>query len=300
MEKSIRHIFTRVMAASSAIALFALGACTTPASQQNAEVDRPPPASTAPRLQGAPNFRDLGGYVTGDGRRVRSGLLIRSDQLDRLTGADLATMEGLRLAYVVDLRTDSERAREPDRLPRGARPLILDVSADADGSLGGDMRKAQAAIAAGRGAELLEAANRDFVSLPSAQAAYRALFALVADPATGPLVYHCTAGKDRTGWASAVLLSILGVPRERIYYDYLASNAYLAQKNAGILASLKASGAPIDPANLEPVLGVRRAYLDSAFAEVDRVYGSMDAYVRKGLGLSDAQIGTIRSKYLER
>ncbi len=282
------------------MALFGLSACATPTAQRSAAVDRPPPASTAPRLQGAPNFRDLGGYVTEDGRRVRSGLLFRSDQLDRLSDADLATMEGLRLAYVVDLRTESERAREPDRLPRGAKPLILDVSADADGSLGGDMRKAQAEIAAGRGVELLEAANRDFVSLPSAQAAYRALFALIADPETGPLAYHCTAGKDRTGWASAVLLSILGVPRERIFYDYLASNAYLAQKNAGILASLKASGAPIDPAKLEPVLGVRPAYLESAFAEVDRVYGSMDAYVRKGLGLSDAQIGTVRRKYLER
>jgi len=300
MERSEGRISARIIAASSAIALLALGACTTPASQQSAAVDRPPPASTAPRLRGAPNFRDLGGYVTEDGRRVRSGLLFRSDQLDRLTDADLATMEGLRLAYVVDLRTESERAREPDRLPRGAKHLILDVSADADGSLGGDMRKAQAAIAAGRGVELLKAANRDFVSLPSAQAAYRALFALVADPATGPMVYHCTAGKDRTGWASAVLLSILGVPRERIFYDYLASNAYLAQKNAGILASLKASGAPIDRANLEPVLGVRPAYLESAYAEVDRVYGSMDGYVRKGLGLSDAQIETIRSKYLER
>ncbi|WP_374649521.1 tyrosine-protein phosphatase [Rhizorhabdus sp.] len=290
----------RTLAATTVLALLGLGACTAPAPRERAAIDRPPPASATPQLQGAPNFRDLGGYQTEDGRRVKPGLLFRSDQLDRLTDADLATMEGLRLAYVVDLRTESERAREPDRLPRGARHIILDVSADADGSLGGDMRKAQAAIAAGRGVELLEAANRDFVSLPSAQAAYRALFALVADPATGPLVYHCTAGKDRTGWASAVLLSILGVPRERIFYDYLASNTYLAQKNAGILASLKASGAPIDPANLEPVLGVRRAYLDSAFAEVDRVYGSMDAYVRKGLGLSDAQIDMIRRKYLER
>ncbi len=290
----------RTLAATTVLALLGLGACTAPAPRERATIDRPPPASATPQLQGAPNFRDLGGYQTGDGRRVKPGLLFRSDQLDRLTDADLAAMEGLRLAYVVDLRTESERAREPDRLPRGARHIILDVSADADGSLGGDMRKAQAAIAAGRGVELLEAANRDFVSLPSAQAAYRALFALVADPATGPLVYHCTAGKDRTGWASAVLLSILGVPRERIFYDYLASNTYLAQKNAGILASLKASGAPIDPANLEPVLGVRRAYLDSAFAEVDRVYGSMDAYVRKGLGLSDAQIDMIRRKYLER
>lgn len=290
----------RILAIASGMALLGLGACTAPARHERASIDRPPPASPTPPLQGAPNFRDLGGYQTEDGRRVKPGMLFRSDQLDRLTDADLAAMERLRLAYVVDLRTESERAREPDRLPRGAKPVVLDVSADADGSLGGDMRKAQAAIAAGRGVELLEAANRDFVLLPSAKAAYRALVALVADPATGPLVYHCTAGKDRTGWASAVLLSILGVPRERIYYDYLASNAYLAQKNAGILASLKASGAPIDPANLEPVLGVRRAYLDSAFAEVDRVYGSMDAYVRKGLGLSDAQIESIRRKYLER
>jgi len=120
----------------------------------------------------------------------------------------------------------------------------------------------------------------------------------LADKQAGPIVYHCTAGKDRTGWATAVILTILGVPRDQVFADYLLSNSYLAAKNAATISSVKASGAPIDPAFLEPVLTVRRDYLQSAFDEVDRNYGSFDAYVRDGLGISDMQVAALRRKYL--
>ncbi|MDX3884608.1 MAG: tyrosine-protein phosphatase [Sphingomonas sp.] len=257
-------------------------------------------------LPTAHNLRDIGGYRTADGRWVKMGLIYRSDQLDRLSDADLAAMGegGLGIRLVADLRTVSERQREPDRLPTGAEPIVLDVAADSKGTLGGDMRKAGEAIAAGKGAEMLVAANRDFVSLDSARTSYRALLEKLEAPEAGPTLYHCTAGKDRTGWATAVILTLLGVPRETVMADYLASNDYLRAKNEATYAMLaKAAGAGplpggLDRAKLEPVLGVRPEYLQAAFDEVERAYGSFDAYVKNGLGLSDADVAALKARYL--
>ena len=253
-------------------------------------------ADRALHLASIANLRDIGGYRTSDGHWVKMGLLYRSDQLDRVSDADLKAMERLGLRLVADLRTESERTREPDRLPRGSQPLILDVAGDSAGSLGGDMRKAMAAIAAGKGAELLTEANRDFVSLGSAKRAYATLLGQMNG---APILYHCTAGKDRTGWASAVILTLLGVPRETVMADYLASNSYLRAKNERAKQMLAKSGSPIEPSHLEPVLTVRASYLDAAFDEVAKRYGSFDAYVRQGLGLGDAEIDALKSAYLQ-
>ena len=253
-------------------------------------------ADRALHLPSIANLRDIGGYRTVDGRWVKMGLLFRSDQLDRVSDADLKAMEQLRLRLVADLRTESERALEPDRLPSGSQPLILDVAADSDGSLGGDMRKATAAIEAGKGVELLTAANRDFVSLGSARRAYATLL----DQMNGsPILYHCTAGKDRTGWASAVILTLLGVPRDTVMADYMASNAFLRAKNALVQEMLAKSNSPMNPSYLEDVLTVRASYLEAAFDEVEKRYGSFDAYVRNGLGLNDEDIRSLRSTYLQ-
>ena len=245
-----------------------------------------------------PNLRDIGGYRTADGRWERMGMIYRADQLDRLTDADLATLDTLDPAVVIDLRTQSERTREPDRLPSRARGLVLDVAADSNGSLGGDMRQAMAAIASGKGAEMLTEANRDFVSLPSARAAYNTMMHGLVKGENGAVIYHCTAGKDRTGWATAVILTLLGVPRETVMADYMLSNGYLRAKNDKTLDMFKASGAPFDPANLEAVMTVRPQFLQAAFDEVDKRYGSFEAYARDALGLTADDIATLRNTYL--
>lgn len=262
--------------------------------------DRGAPLVIADRglhLKTIPNLRDIGGYRTADGRWVKMGMLYRSDQLDRLSDSDLAAMGGLGIALVADLRTASERSREPDRMPAGAEHLVLDVAADSRG-LGGDMRQAMKLISTGQGAAMLTEANREFVSLDSARTAYSALLGRIGAHDAGPTLYHCTAGKDRTGWATAVILTILGVPRETVMADYLASNDYLHAKNEAILAAAGSASIPVARENLEPVVGVRAAYIEAAFAEVDKHYGSFDHYVREGLGLDDAAIDRLRMTLL--
>jgi protein-tyrosine phosphatase len=133
--------------------------------------------------------------------------------------------------------------------------------------------------------------NRSFVSADQSRAAYALLLREVADEGAADL-YHCTAGKDRTGWASAVLLTILGVPRETVMADYLASNAYLA----GSSRERVLTGAGVDASKL--MLSVNASWLEAAFAEVDEKYGSFDAYVRQGLGLTDADVAALKARYL--
>ena len=251
-------------------------------------------------LATAPNFRDAGGYRTEDGKWVRMGLLYRSDQLDLLSPMDLQTVHEAGVHLVCDLRTDSERSRGPDRIPGGAMAMIADVAGSDSSSsrLAGLMTNKflqQEVAANGGSAKLMIDANRQFVSSPAALKAYRALFQRLADPNALPGLFHCTAGKDRTGWAEAVFLSIMGVPRDTIMRDYLASNAYLETKNRRLIAFIKNES---DRALVQPMLEVRPEYLAAAFDEIDKRYGSFDNYLHQGLGLDDSTIQALRKEFL--
>ena len=136
-------------------------------------------------------------------------------------------------------------------------------------------------------------ANQQFVSGASAHDAYHLLMTRLAD-SDGVDVYHCTAGKDRTGWASAVLLKILGVPQPTIMEDYLASNRYLAEKNRTMFASLPPERVTV----LEPVMTVRASYLEAAFAEVELRYGAFERYLSDGLHLDAETLARLRARFL--
>lgn len=252
------------------------------------------------------NFRDIGGHRTRDGRRVRRGLAYRSTELSRIDEADRAELEALGIRTVVDLRTSAERARWPeeDKLPRSAAYVLADVLADApDGTpaqfipIMHDPEAVRERLGSGRGVALFERHYRDFVRLSSAREAYRRLYAILLEPDRRPLVFHCTTGKDRTGWATAALLLVLGVPEDVVVEDYLRSNGELGPLIEPFLAEFRARGG--DPSLLEPLAGVRRAYLEAALDEVARRYGSIEGYFRDGLGFDERAIETLRETFLE-
>jgi len=196
-------------------------------------------------LDGTVNFRDAGGYRTEDGHWVRMGAVYRTDSLDKLTDADLAKLKRLGISVDYDLRTTSERAAGPDRLPEGVRYVVANVVGD-DSPLFSLPKTAEEA------AQLMIDGEKSMVSGESAKTAYSSVFGGLARDADGVL-YHCTAGKDRTGWASAALLTALGVPRETVMKDYLASNDYRAEANAAALAAMPAEQAAV----YKPMLDVR-------------------------------------------
>src|ERR1700754_4935232 len=242
-------------------------------------------------LTGAPNARDLGGLVGADGRRVREGVLIRASGLGRLVDDDLPTLGKLALACVIDLRGGTEiEVAPPDRLAGEARvvhlpvhdpehPVFTYVSAV---MLGHDLGAYEALAREGT-TGAMEAIYRWFVADPLPTAAFAEAVRTILTAGNLPLLFHCSAGKDRTGWLSVILLSALGVDRTDIRADYLRTNDLSDGVNEAIMGAMLVRRPGLDLTAIQPVLEARETYLDAAFDEVRRRHGGMDAYLRDAL-----------------
>ncbi|MCB5169299.1 tyrosine-protein phosphatase [Streptomyces bambusae] len=254
------------------------------------------------------NLRDLGGTPLAGGRTVRPGLVLRSGQLDRMDPAADPVVAALGLRTVVDFRTDAERADHPDRVPEGARLIVANVLADKVTS--GEMPAAaqlkhilrdpvlaERELGGGKAEALFEETYRSFVSSGSGQAAYRTLLTELAAPDAGPLLFHCTAGKDRTGWAATVVLGLLGADEETVMAEYLSVNPAVRQAFAPMIEGFTASGGNPDIALA--LIGVVPSYLEAALDEVATRYGSMEKYVREGLGVPDEAVAALAARLVQ-
>jgi protein-tyrosine phosphatase len=227
-------------------------------------------------------------------------LIFRAGQLNRLSDADLAVLEKLKIRTVVDLRGTSEvETRGKDRLPDGVRRVSLPIDINS-------LPKEENSGGASTGPVdfMLQATRSIMVHRTDV---YAALIRELAESANRPLVFHCTAGKDRAGIGAAVVLTLLGVPWETVRDDYLLSNFYRKEENERDLKNIrdniaKKQGVPpeqVDMTMYEGMFLVKPEYLEAAHEAVVRRYGSMESYLRKGLGISDAVINKLRSELLE-
>ncbi|ANI54259.1 tyrosine-protein phosphatase [Pseudomonas sp. DR 5-09] len=247
-----------------------------------------------PRLAGIDNFRDIAGtttaYSTAHDGTMRAGVFYRSNALTP-TAADLATLNGLGIKSVYDLRTPSEIASTPDTMPSGATYQNIDIIGSTTSGANittVSFKSAADAIA------MMQETNRAFVSDAGMRGQFGVLFNELAG-VDGAALFHCTAGKDRTGWTAAVLLSIAGVDNATIMSNYLATNDYTAERVAKTLAMMPPSMAAI----YAPLLGVEASYLQAGLDQVTAQYGSMDNYLKQGLGLSQETIYVLRGKMVE-
>jgi protein-tyrosine phosphatase len=241
-------------------------------------------------LVGAENFRDLGGLAAEDGRRLRKGALLRSDRLCDLTHADWRVLAQAELATICDLRSNAERERHPNAVPETIRAKVLefDIHNDlrADQRLVG--RLSQMPTAAGA-VEVMSGIYSDFPR------EFVAVLRVIRDHLLAggtPLLIHCTAGKDRTGFVVAVLLRMLGIAPEQIEADYIASRGWLCStRRRGAMARHLSESvpAPTMDAVLDAVLDARPSYLRAAFAALSHDFGSFERYVSDTIGVSDAQ-----------
>jgi protein-tyrosine phosphatase len=250
-----------------------------------------------------PNLRDVGGWPTRDGRHVKGGLVYRSISLHRLVGGDVKAVEALGLRTVYDLRTEAERTAEPDRPLDGVEHVVVDVLADSQDAAPADLvgllsdpKRAREMLGDGKAETLFTGAYREIVSLPSALAGYRELFTGLGDSDRRPALYHCTTGKDRTGWATAALLTLLGVERELVMQEYLLTNEQLVPALEPIFERFEAAGG--DRAVLMPVLGVEASYLDASFHEMHDRFGTIEGYFAEGLGIDAAAQDALRGAFV--
>ena len=264
-----------------------------------AEVAAPPGSSLG--FASVPNLRDLGGYPTPHGM-VRRGLVYRSEKLHPVTTQDMPKLAALDLTQVFDLRPQPERAQRPDELPPGPADIWLNVLADANGGIPANIttllatpKQANVALGNGKMAVFGVQTYQQFVMLPSARKSYRTLFLALSNGA-GPQLFHCTAGKDRTGWGAAALLTLLGVPEHIVYQDYLRTNDYILPEYQAYIARFTAQGG--DPAIAQDLFAAKSEYLHAAFREATSTFGSMTRYFEEGLGLDTTVRKHLRSRLI--
>ena len=270
-----------------------------------ASLERPIPANLSENLRedtrklpftGAHNFRDLGGYKTSDGKTVKWGKVYRSDNLHSLTDEDLKYMERLNIKSVVDFRSDEERNEEPDRLTPDMTPILLPIKFEPEGVTENLTRD----LTFGN----LDSSNllRDFnvILVKEFTEEYKQFFRHIVDNGGEPFVLHCTAGKDRAGFGSAMILTVLGVPREKIIEDYLLTNTYVSDHvDRKLLETELKTFFRADSDNLRKINLVEERYIQAAFDTIDSHWGGMDQYISEGLNLTEEDIGKIRNYYLE-
>lgn len=237
-------------------------------------------------LQGATNFRDLGGYPGHGGRPLRWRRLFRSDHLGGLTEADQAALAALGLARAFDFRGEAERAATPYLLPGVVQhPLSIEPTVVQRMQ---DMVDAGQQLTAAVAVELMQDLYRALVNDQAHRFAELFEHLLAVD---APVVFHCTAGKDRTGFAAALVLSALGVPRDLVLQDYLLTNQVYRHQ------PVARSDTPAEA--LAVLWRVQAGFLDAALQVVDVEHGGVDRYLHRRLGLGPAALDALAARYLQ-
>jgi protein-tyrosine phosphatase len=253
-------------------------------------------------LEGTPNFRDLGGYETTDGRFVRWGLIYRSGVLTYLTPTDYTYLSNLGIRVVCDFRTKQENEAAAETWIPGASAEMVSLPIGSDPDKKGNNATVQNLVASNPTPEQLRArmtATYGQFAFSSANQ-YAAVFQQLKSEHL-PLLYHCTAGKDRTGVFSALLLLTLGVPEKTVLEDYALTNRYMqeASKTGAMEKMMKASGSNMSGLSKEKLavmMAADPAYLESTLRQIDAKYGSFDQYRRQELKVSDEDVKVLQAK----
>lgn len=226
-------------------------------------------------VKGGFNFRDLGGLPTRDGTRVKKNIFFRTDELGNLQDADLELLQTLQVRTIVDFRTEQERYKLVNKIPATCmKEIHLDI-------ISGNMNTYLAQIQSGKAdfEQLMLSLYRDLVVGENGITQFRKFFEIVQQKENTPMIIHCTAGKDRTGIAAALILSALNVDIQDIVEDYLLSNIFLQKKYESYIAN--------DP-KLETLFTVKSSYLQYAINTIVEQYGSIKQYLEEVLNVDVA------------
>ena len=246
-------------------------------------------------MDGSYNTRELGGYKTTDGKSVKWGVLFRSDKLSDISLEDQKYLKNLGIQRIVDFRSKAEKAEDPDKIPEGVTYIEMPIEVD------GAMRTKIEAILKGEinrnVKDFLIEANEEFIKNYSH--IYSKFLKDLAKEQK-PTMFHCTAGKDRAGFAAAITLIAIGVSKEDAINDYMKTNEYTAERIDEMISKIELMSLyQTDGELLRPLLGVEREYLEAAFKTAENEYGSIENYIRSGLNISEKEIQQLKSFLLE-
>lgn len=262
-------------------------------------------------LDSVANARELGGYRLPDGRSVRPGLLLRGGALNCASDEDISILsDRYRLAHVIDFRTEGEVLRAPDREVPGADNIWLPaIDPETEKTAGQSLPKEAYLdldnwlVYNASNPLVQDVARRlytDMVMNEYTQLQYAAFLEKIVSTTEGAVYWHCSQGKDRTGLGAAFILAALGADRELIMEDYCRSADYYEEELATAIARLRAAGGDAEAEKvMRTFISVNPEYFTAALDLIDRRFGSMEAYLRGPLCLTDFEFGILRSRYLE-
>ncbi len=253
------------------------------------------------------NIRDLGGMKTADGRTIRPGQLFRSCYLQKADPSDVQKLEALGLSRIVDFRSFNEVKEQPDPVLPGTVNIhlpaedeqLLGIERDKDSArqfteilIERVIKNPDYAI------EYMSGMYRRFVTNEYTIGQYRKFLEIVLE-SPGPVLWHCTAGKDRAGFAALLLEEILGVDRESILEDYLITNKYLKEE-VDYLVDLfsRVHGGEYPKEDVKLFFSAEKAYLEALKTEVEEHWGSFDVFLRDKMGVTEEKREAFRAKYL--
>jgi protein-tyrosine phosphatase len=250
------------------------------------------------------NFRDFGGYSAQNGKRVKQGLLYRSASLERASYNDLKNLSALGIQTIIDLRTRKEKQKNPDRSPENSQLKFIHIPIKVKMHNESGFLLQLLSLLFGKARmidyhEAMKGVYREYVT--NFRSEFSEVIKLASDSRNLPLLIHCVGGKDRTGFACALIQLILGVPVETVMHDYLKTNDHSHELKDEIQKKLKkfsAFGVAIE--KFFPLFEARKEYLEAAFGQIKNDFGTIDDYVRDGLNFSDEAKQRLKDLLLEK
>ncbi|USG64816.1 tyrosine-protein phosphatase [Brevibacillus ruminantium] len=252
-------------------------------------------------FDGLYNFRDIGGLPTTDGRNMKTGILFRSDELSRLSAGDLGRLQTHQIKVICDLRTQTERKQKPDRVPAhtGIHQVSIPIHHESQEMSRLDFFK----LLVSKSNDLnFEHIMKDFYHRMAFERTgqVKEIITLLAEQDHLPALIHCTGGKDRTGYLSALIQLLAGVPYQTVLDDYLFSNDLIQPRMQKIQRYIRwMSLFQISPERMKPLMEVRRDYLEDSLTAVLKEYGTVEDYLMKACGIEENYLLRLRHMLVE-
>lgn len=261
-------------------------------------------------LTSVENARELGGYKTKDGRTVKYGKLIRTGELTNITAKDKKTLvKKYKLVKNIDFRGNRDTITSPDPVLEGVEYCHYPFSSTksyllTEAALENSVKYVQELLKGNRNGKFIYCGQRDrygaMFTSKEGIAMFKGLFQELLDADGGAVLYHCVAGKDRTGNATLLLLSALGVDKETIIQDYLLTNTFLKDEIEDAYNLVyQLTHSKMIAEDITSLRSCHRDWIEESFNTLDTKYGSVDNYLRKELGLSKADIKALQNAYLQ-
>lgn len=260
-------------------------------------------------LEGVHNTRDLGGFMTSDGSYIKPHRLIRSGELYNLTNKDKEILTGeYELTKIIDFRTKTEREERPDPNMEGVAYVINPIlkekalgitrEKDTDNDVVSTVLS-QLEENEGAGIAYMENLYSNFISSEFSKQQYTKFFEVLLNQEQGAVLWHCSAGKDRVGTGTALLLSSFGVPRELIMADYMKVNEFGVDNiNQMVQSVVEKSGDRKLGEHIRTLFTVHKSYLETLFAKIEKEYGTVKRFLKEEMSLDKEATEILKNKYL--